>query len=279
VNYSRADASLVSFEGDLLLDAGASPPPGVQIFYYLRRAPADDLDLHLDILDLDGSVVRSFAADTLHAAAGLNRFVWNMRYAGVPDVEKVGNLDPWERTDGPMVLPSVYRVRLTIGSAEVDQEFELLADPRLGDRVAELPAQLQVLRDIYARLTRCNELINKITRLEDQVASLHRWRSPVPTSIDDLSTTLVTLEERLIDVNMSRAQLHASGLHEKLNALIEFVDSGDYAPAQQARDVFAELEVQLEDVTNQFDTAVQNHLPALSRLIAEAMSGAAMIPV
>jgi photosystem II stability/assembly factor-like uncharacterized protein len=284
VNYTRADASLVSFEPvqrpsgamvDQLLDAGANPPAGVQIFYYLRDQPSGDV--RLDILEPDGTLIRAFGGTDVSARAGLNQFVWNMRYPGAPNVEKVGNLDPWERPHGPMVLPGTYRARLTVNDRQLEQSFEIVADPRLGDRVADLPAQLDMLRDIYARLSVCNELINRISQLEDQIASLSRWTPRVPDTIEALLEQISAMKELLIDVNMSQAQLHASGLHEKLNALIEFVDSGDYAPAQQAREVFAELTAQLDGLTTQFNATVRSHLPELSRLVGQSVSEGVLV--
>ena len=57
------------------------------------------------------------------------------------------------------------------------------------------------------------------------------------------------VEERLpelINVGFTESQLYASGLHEKFNALFESVDSADFAPPQQARDVFAQLSDELD---------------------------------
>ncbi|MBV9169137.1 MAG: glycosyl hydrolase [Chloroflexi bacterium] len=280
VNYARADASLVSFESsggtaDHLLDAGANPPAGVQIFYYLREQPADDM--RLEILDGAGAPIRSFDRAELHAHAGLNRFVWSMRYPAPPSVQKVGNLDPWERSHGPMVLPGPYRARLVVNGQRLEQPFEILADPRLdAPRLNGLSPQLNFLHDIYARLSACNELINRINRVEDQIASVRRWAEA--DAFDDLRRELCAIKEQLIDVNMSQAQLYASGLHEKLNALIEFVESGDYAPAQQARDVFRELCAQLDSLAGRFDAATRSHLPELSRHMAQAVTEEAMIP-
>ena len=45
----------------------------------------------------------------------------------------------------------------------------------------------------------------------------------------------------LMNIGYTESQLYASGLHEKLNALFESVDSADFAPPQGAREVFAEL--------------------------------------
>jgi photosystem II stability/assembly factor-like uncharacterized protein len=285
VNYTRADASLVSFEpvhgpsgADVhaLLDAGANPPAGVQLFYYLRDAA--DREVRLDILESDGGLIRTFGASDLSARPGLNRCVWNMRYPGVPHVTKVGNLDPWERRHGPLVLPGTYRARLTVDDRQLEQSFEIVADPRISDRVAELPAQLEMLRDIYAQLARCNELINRLSQLEDQVASLHRWSPRVPDGLESLLEQVATLKALLIDVNMSQAQLHASGLHEKFNALIEFVDSGDFAPARQAREVYANLVAELDELTNRFKTLIGEHQPRLSTLIGQSLGPEVMVP-
>jgi hypothetical protein len=56
----------------------------------------------------------------------------------------------------------------------------------------------------------------------------------------------------LIDVDYRGAQLWPSGLHEKLNALFDTVDSGDHAPARQAREVFAVLSGQLDRLLQRF---------------------------
>jgi hypothetical protein len=56
------------------------------------------------------------------------------------------------------------------------------------------------------------------------------------------------LAPRLIDVHMKGAQLWPSGLHEKLNALFDTVDGADYAPPVQTREVFGELNAELQEV-------------------------------
>jgi len=291
VNYARADASLVSFEPlrrsddtrlDHLLDAGANPPAGVQIHYYLREQPQEAV--RLEIVDVDGHVVRSFdsAADPdvqgarLPSHAGLNRFIWNLRVAGVPPVKPRGNLAPWNRPHGPLVLPGTYQVRLTVDGQQHMQRFEVVPDPRLLERLAELPAQRDLLGQIYHRLGTCNTLINRIGRLEDELGAWRAWTAErdgattLLVTIDAVLAELGAMQAELIDVNMNQAQLYASGLHEKLNALIEFVDSADRAPAQQAGEVFAELSQQLEQLERRFDVTVGEQLRGLASALEAA---------
>ena len=81
---------------------------------------------------------------------------------------------------------------------------------------------------------------------------------------------LFALRRALIDVNCSQAQLWACGLHEKLNALFDTVDSGDFAPAQQTREVFAVVSGQLDVLLARWRKARERLLPALNRAAAKA---------
>jgi len=328
VEYARVDASLVSKLDGTLLDAGANPPAGMQIIWYLREAPDDEVSL--DILDQQGQLVRSFCSASvdgqppLVVRIGLNRHVWNMRRAGAVRVLEDGSLKPWHREDGPLVLPGQYQVRLTVGDREFTQTFDILPDPRLGDRTVELTAQHEFLLTIYDRLSLTNTLINRISLIQDQVAAWQRWSpaevsasairsasdapaevaaspirsasdapaedaaspirsasdapaedaaSPIRSAGDVLAAQLAELKLRLIDVHYGDAQLYSSGLHEKFNALIEFVDSADCAPAQQAREVFGDLSEQLEAAAHKFEGEVAEQ----ARALASAL-GAARVP-
>jgi hypothetical protein len=71
---------------------------------------------------------------------------------------------------GCWVPPGVYHARLPVNDQSIEQSFEIVADPHLDTaRVRDLPSQLELSRDIYARLSACNVLINRISQLEDQV--------------------------------------------------------------------------------------------------------------
>lgn len=68
----------------------------------------------------------------------------------------------------------------------------------------------------------------------------------------------------LIDVRIHESQLHLSGLHEKLNALFESVDSADYAPPQQARDVFQQLSAELDGYRQRVETDLAERVSAFN---------------
>ena len=111
-------------------DAMRSVDRGVSIDYYLKNAAEK---VTIDILDAQGQVVNtlqrrrarrkaksprrrrreeeSFRAPAPRVAvkAGMNRFVWDMRYADAKDFPK---MILWAgSTRGPLALPGTYQVR------------------------------------------------------------------------------------------------------------------------------------------------------------------------
>ena len=206
---------------NLLLDSGKNPPYGVVVQYYLAK-PAKSAAL--SFLDEKGRELRSYPGAP--AKAGINRFLWNRRLPGAPDV-KAKDLEPWNRPDGPMVVPGRYAVRLTVDGESRTQRFEILPDPRIKAKPAALREQFAFLNDILRTLSMVNSTISEI---DARVLKKNQDRRK-----------LDAIRGALIDVNYSQAQLWASGLHEKLNALFDTVDSGDFAPSRQAREVYAAL--------------------------------------
>lgn len=230
VNYGRTGTGIIRVlplgrpdggDDTLLLDSGKNPPYGVVVHYYLAKQAKD---ASLTFLDEKGRELRTFGG--IPAKAGINRFLWNRRLPGVPDVA-AKDLEPWQRRDGPMVVPGRYAVRLAVGGRSQTQRFEILPDPRVKTKAAALRAQFEFLKTVLGTLGRVNSLINKI---------------------DASGAKAAAIRGALIDVNYSQAQLWASGLHEKLNALFDTVDSGDFAPARQAREVYAMLAAQLDEL-------------------------------
>ena len=75
------------------------------------------------------------------ADAGLNRFVWDMRYAGSPAIPKTSM---WAASlQGPVALPGQYQVRVTMDGKSETQPLEISPDPRLHVTEAELAAAVR----------------------------------------------------------------------------------------------------------------------------------------
>lgn len=285
VNYAHAGLSQILYDpveepdgtvGAALLTAGANPPEGVVIQYYLRDEPEGEVAL--TFLNSEGAELRTFTSDTgtdaphVQTQAGINRFIWNLRYPGATKVitEDLSptlraGLQPWERADGPLVVPGTYQVRLTVNGQAQTRTFELQPDPRIETNIGELTEQRDLLLQIRESLSRTNETINELNSLLSQVA-LCETRTDDPAIHEGaraLTVKLNAIRAKLIDVGMEGPQLGASGLHEKFNALLDSVDGADHAPPQQAREVYAELTRQLDEAIGQLKDTNQSKVSKL----------------
>ena len=249
VDYGRIDTSVVAFvnrpdsDRPQLLNAGDNPRAGV-VFWYRLAADAEEA-VAFNIRDAAGELIRSYESG-LSAAAGLNRFEWNMRTPGAAAVDGVAGW--WERPDGPLVLPGEYVAELVVDGETSRQRFEVRADPRVETAHEDLERQFEMLLAIRDQLSRNNELINKLVRLRRQVAA---WAARtddagLKAAAAEIASAVEARLPELINVGFTESQLYASGLHEKFNALFDSVDSADYAPPQQAREVFAMLNDELD---------------------------------
>jgi photosystem II stability/assembly factor-like uncharacterized protein len=275
VNYGRTGAGVIRVlpirkaDGEhevRYLDAGENPPNGVVIHYYLSEPPQDTLSLAF--LDAEGRELRRYTSgvDRLPAAAGMNRFLWNRRLPGAPKV-LAADLEPVARPDGAMVVPGRYAVRLALGAHAETHAFDILPDPRVKTAAGDLEQQFELLGAIIARLSTVNETINAIDEVRDQVRLLDRRlrAAEAPSArerLDAVGAELDAIRGKLIDVHWSEAQLWPSGLHEKLNALFDVVDSADRAPARQMHEVFDHLSGELDALLRRW-RAVEERLPSL----------------
>jgi photosystem II stability/assembly factor-like uncharacterized protein len=281
VNYAHAGTSQLLYDpveeldgtsGAALLTAGANPAEGVAVQYYFRDQPAGEVSLAF--LDEAGNEIRTYTSDAaadpprLPAAAGTNRFVWNLRYPGATNVTGE-DLQPWHRQDGPLVVPGTYQVRLTVDGQSQTQSFEVLPDPRIATNPEALTAQRDMLLSIRDSLSRANKAVNALDVVAAQVALwTERTSDPaVSAEAGDITSELGAIRAKLIDVNMKQSQLWPSGLHEKFNALFDSVDGADYAPPQQARDVFAELSAQLDELIGKLRDIDKTRMTKLNEMI------------
>jgi photosystem II stability/assembly factor-like uncharacterized protein len=184
--YKPATAVRIPARGDQGFAPGAGPEyplAGAQIDYYLA-ADAGAAPVTLTILDGAGRPIRDFSSlagakkgasvggdaddgggyrpiypTRLDAAAGMHRFVWDLRYAGAPGPAEPPppalaapasppSVDRPHRPKvpiGPMVAPGDYTVVLTAGTFTSRQPLHVMEDPRVtaaGVTTAELSAEL-----------------------------------------------------------------------------------------------------------------------------------------
>ena len=275
------------------LDAGQNPPDGVIVSYYLKDKPA----LTLSLLDADGSEIKTFTSgscessdapgkDEPHAPAeaGMNRFVWNMRY---PSAHKLARDKTTEdRLAGPLAPPGTYQVRLTANGQTQTQTFEIVKDPRVDATQADFDAQFEFLIKIRDKLSETHDSIGRLRSIRQQVeewvqrAEGHSSAETLSKPAADLKEKLSTIENELIQVDFkgSRDRLHLPvKLNSRLAELPAVVSSADFAPPRQTYDVFNDFSERIDRQLQQLQTVVEEDVSKFENLVHE-MGIPAIVP-
>ncbi|HEV8630978.1 MAG TPA: glycosyl hydrolase, partial [Thermoanaerobaculia bacterium] len=158
---------------------GDNPPYGASIFYLLPEDLSADgkTEVKLEILDADGKTIRTLSSQKeeysapnpflrffpelarprkLAAHKGLNRFDWNLQ---LPDAFVVQDAVLWGSTDGPVVPPGKYQVKLTVGDWSSTQPLEVRPDPRKQVAPDAFAAQYRVAKTAWEQLSRTHRAI------------------------------------------------------------------------------------------------------------------------
>jgi photosystem II stability/assembly factor-like uncharacterized protein len=164
--------------------AGDNPPDGATVYYFLKSAPAGDINL--SIYDAQNRLVREFSSVSppidktpanapeywfaspaaLSKNAGLNRFAWDLRYPAMKTLHysyygnavdyieytlsdhAVPGEFPRELQPGPFIVPGKYSVALTVDGETYRQPLTVTLDPRVLASQADLVHQLDVETNI-----------------------------------------------------------------------------------------------------------------------------------
>jgi len=178
--------SMRGFGGDR---APENPAAGALIYYWLAEEPAEPIQL--EILDGEGDVLRTFLSKAeedaeddadedgdddepeLPAAAGMNRFVWDLKRTG-PDLidDAIFSL---AYTGDYFVVPGAYAVRLTAGVSTTTRPLQVIKDPRLVDVTqADLEAQNALLAEIATAFEELHGEISALRTVREQARTVAR---------------------------------------------------------------------------------------------------------
>ena len=180
--------------------------------------------------------------------AGLNRFVWNLRH--LPTREPKDIVNDEGSTDGPLVVPGTYTVRLTIGGQTLAKPFVVRIDPRIRATQGELETQLVLALQVQ---NKTNELTDAVARIEEMQRQLddrtaqtktQPYASRIATSAKSLRVQLETVRDSLVDIHSHADQItlhYPVRLYNMLLSLAGMVQSAEGAPTKQEGEIYAEL--------------------------------------
>ncbi len=267
--------------------AGENPPEGAVIDYWL--GPDAQGAVTLEIHDGSGVLVRRFSSaekpeplkadryfakgwvlppQTLSAAPGMHRFVWNLRYErpdaisfdysiaaiwgrGVP-------LDP----QGPFALPGSYTVTLTVNGIRYSSPLTIGQDPRVQTNAADLAASLA--------------LSQKIAVARAQASAGYREKAAIGKMLDARFPKTVKSDPALLGLLAALRTKPAPGrptfesVAGMLTGIENALESADAAPTPGQKNFMAAALSKLDTAKRDWAVATSGLLAKLNETLARA---------
>ena len=280
---------------------GRNPASGVVVYYSLKAKPAGEVQL--EFIDGSGKLIRKFTSRVERPGAagaaqqppageggfggggapppvttdvGLNRFVWDMRYA---DASRFPGMILWAgETRGPKVPPGIYQVKLTVDGKALTQPFEVKPDPRLTIAPADYAKQLELGLKIRDKLSETHNAIVQIRDVRKQVEDLLKRVAGQPgfKPINDAGTALnknlTAIEETLYQTKNQSNQdplNYPIRLNNKLAALGGVVGGAESAPTAQSYVVYDALVGQIDAQLQRLAQIMKTDVPAFNQMVRD----------
>ena len=265
-------------------------------FYYTLKKAADTVKL--EIQDAQGAVIRSFTgaavdsaairADSLKLAkmgcdvrprreaqptrnAGLNHFVWDLRYPGSVTFDCQIFWGAFAGA-GPVAPPGQYQVRLTAAGRTLTGKFEVRRDPRLKRATdADLVAQFNLAKQIQEKENLANGAVVTIRKIRDGVDDRVAKQRALASQGTALKQKLGVIEEELYQTRTRSGQDLLNfpiKLTNRIAALRRSVESGDAKPTDAAFVVLKELSAELDQRLAELQRLLNTDVAAFNRALS-----------
>ncbi len=258
------------------------------VFQYYLDKQVDSI--RIDILDADGKLVKSFKGDKPEykgdpnvprwerapnpptTKAGLNQFVWDLRYPGavVFDGMILWGANP---RNGPKAPLGKYQVRLSSGTYSKTYSFNIKINPNLkGITEADLKEEFDLAVKIRDRESAANQAVIRIREIRKQMeAGLKETSDPQITAYaKDLLSKLGVIEEDLYQVRNRSSQDPLNfpiKLGNRIAAVRRSLETADAKPTAGVYKVFAELSKELDDQLLKLDNTLKAGIDGLNPML------------
>ena len=268
---------------------GANPPGGVLIDYSFKAAPKDDIAI--EIVDSKGQTVRKYSSKEkkpeenesffgprgnppIPKKAGLNRFVWDMRFE--PPRGVTGAVYDNGPPEGVLALPGKYEVKLTVEAKTYSAPIEIVRDPRAKISDADLEKQFALATELRNLEDDDNKVVLEIRDLRAQVQAMEKrlaqddGSKSVRDAAEALNKKIADLENQLIEpkATANEDQLnYGNMLNSQLSYLVNSVDDADVAPTQAEVEQAEVFRSQMEKIDSGWKAVLNQDVAQLNDLM------------
>ena len=274
---------------------GVNPASGTVLYYHLPELKKDDV-ITLDITDAEGKPVRSFSSKAVEGfkkwdggpsaepllpkSKGLNRFVWDLRYATIPGVPGVYIEGSYS---GHKAIPGKYRLTLKSGDQTAATDAEILPNPLYPTTPAAYREYHSVMSGMEQELTAMHNSVNSLYEKQKQldaiVAALPAGEkfAAVKRDAEALLKKLKAWDEEMIQ-RRSRAYDDVENFVNKLTAnylfLVNQTESDIPRINQSSLDLLEKMTAEWKTLKARADEINTREMPSLNQRLWDLGYGA-----
>jgi photosystem II stability/assembly factor-like uncharacterized protein len=274
--------------------AGENPLDGAMIDYFLAKDAAGPVTI--EIKDSKDRLVRKYSntdvpvepnpkrlkipsywirpPQMLSTKAGAHRFLWDMHYMPVPDVEPEYPIAATYRNTAPAatspwVAPGNYTVVLNVDGKSLTQPLTVQIDPRVKTSAAELQEQFDLSWQVYQLRLTLAPIGKKFDRINEQLTKL-KGRAAERA---DVTEKLEAFVQTLAQFGPPHPHPGAPPLLfvlESTERLFDEIQGVDVAPTAAVKVAVADLQRKVGPVMEAWRKLLGSDLPALNRQLKQA---------
>jgi photosystem II stability/assembly factor-like uncharacterized protein len=274
--------------------AGENPPDGAMIDYSLAKDSTGPVTI--EIKDSKGATVRKYSSSdvpekydpkklripeywirplqTVSTKAGIHRFLWDMHYMPVPDVEPeypmsatYRNTSP--RSTSPWVAPGNYTVVLTVDGKGFTQPITVAMDPRVKASAADLQEQFNLASQLYQLRMELAPIGKKFGDIADQLTKLKARaaeRSDVTQRLEEFAQTL----QKFGPPHPRPGAPPSLFVLESITRLFDESQGADAAPTAAVKAAAADVQSKVGMTMDLWEKLIAVDLPALNQQLKSA---------
>ncbi|MDB4876688.1 MAG: hypothetical protein JWM41_3134 [Gemmatimonadetes bacterium] len=285
----------------------ANPPVGALIYYYLGARPSGGVAL--EIADASGKVVRHMSSAAIAPLTepppavpdywlekrlpmptepGTNRINWNLRYDSPPTFTHNYeiNANPGETPaspEGPLALPGVYTVKLTVDGKSYSQPLTVKNDPRSPATAVDLRAQHDLMMKLLDGSKTAWTGYTQVSAMRAALADLTRANPPA-----DVAAAASALGAKLAAVGGSGGAGRGGGgggggrggaqgpppapnfaaIVGAMNRQQNTLESGDMAPNEPMQSIYRATCAELKSATVAWRSINSQDVPTFNAVLA-----------
>ncbi len=273
---------------------GENPPDGAMIDYFLSKDASGPVTI--EIKDGKGQSVRKYSSgdapveadpkrlkipsywirppQSVFTKAGMHRFLWDMHYTPVADVEPEFPMSATYRNTAPeatspWAAPGDYTVTLTISGKTFSQPLTVAMDPRVKTSAADLQEQFDLSWQLYQLRLKLAPIGKKFDDIAEQLTKLKAQAAERP----DITQKLEAFAQTLMKFGPPHPRPGASPslfVLESTTRLFNDIQGADTAPTAAVKAAVADLETKVGPMMGAWHKLLESDLPALNQQLKQA---------